>query len=207
MKTLRPALILASALLIGVSAAPAQNPPAPSAPAALVPGQPPPPPRVRASPHETISATIGGRGGPRITITYGRPYTKHPRSGEMRTIWGGLVPWDKAWRLGADEATLLITQAPLKFGDTTIPAGAYTLYLVPSESGVTKLAFSSALGKWGDPVDETNDIARVVMDKHAIETSVDQLTLGVEGDPSGAGGLLKIAWEKTVFSAAFSVVK
>src|SRR3954464_11858527 len=63
------------------------------------------------SPHETISTVIGDRRtGCRVTVTYGRPFTKDPKTGEPRKIWGGLVPWDKADRLGADEATLLITQ-------------------------------------------------------------------------------------------------
>ena len=70
-----------------------------------------------ASPHETTSTVIDGN---RVTITYGRPFTKDPKSGEMRKIWGGLVPYGKAWRMGADEATLLITQQPINFGETTI---------------------------------------------------------------------------------------
>src|SRR5271157_1209291 len=75
----------------------------------------------RTSPHETVSGVIDGS---RVTVTYGRPYTKDPHSGEARKIWGGLVPFGKVWRTGADEATLLITQKPIVFGDTTIPAGA-----------------------------------------------------------------------------------
>src|SRR5438270_13036568 len=86
------------------------------------------------SPHETTSGVIDGC---RVTITYGRPFTKDPKSGEPRKIWGGLVPWDKAWRTGSDEATVLITQQPLMFGDTMVPAGACTLYTVPSESGTS----------------------------------------------------------------------
>src|SRR4051812_41875438 len=97
-----------------------------------------------ASPHETTSTVIGDRRtGCRVTITYGRPYSKDPRSGNMRKIWGtkeekALEPYGSAWRLGSDEATLLITQQPLAFGDTVIPAGAYTLYMVPSDSGASK---------------------------------------------------------------------
>ena len=34
---------------------------------------------------------------------------------------------------------MLLTQQPLAFGDTVIPAGAYTLYIVPSEHGTSKL--------------------------------------------------------------------
>jgi hypothetical protein len=155
------------------------------------------------SPHETTSTTIGGRGGPRVTITYGRPYTKDPKTGEPRKVWGGLVAWDKAYRLGSDEATLLLTQAPLVIGETTIPAGAYTLYLVPSETGASKLAFSTNIGKWGVPVDETKDLARVDLKKETVATAVDQLTIAVENNPAG-GGVLKITWENTQFSVAFT---
>jgi len=89
-------------------------------------------PRPRTSPHETFSAFFGDSANRSlVTITYGRPYTKDPKTGEPRKIWGGLVPWDKAYRLGADEATLLLTGRPLAIGETVIPAGAYTLYLVP----------------------------------------------------------------------------
>ena len=56
----------------------------------------------RLSPHETISSVVGGD---RVMIGYGRPYTKSPRTGEVRKIWGKLVPFGKVWRTGADEAT------------------------------------------------------------------------------------------------------
>lgn len=176
--------------------------------AETAPASPLPAPRVRTSPHETISSVIGDRRtGNRVTITYGRPYTKDPKTGAPRKIWGSLVAWDKADRLGADEATLLITQHTLVMGETTIPAGAYTLYIVPSESGTTKLAFSSNLGKWGIPVDETKDVARVPLNKASLPAPVDQLTIGVENDKATENGVLKIQWETTEFSLPFTVKK
>jgi hypothetical protein len=160
------------------------------------------------SPHETISTVIGDRRtGCRVTVTYGRPFTKDPKTGEPRKIWGGLVPWDKADRLGADEATLLITQQPLMFGETTVPAGAYTLYIVPSTNGPSKLAISTSIGKWGVPVDEKHDLARVDLKKDTLDKEVDQLTIGIDKDAAGTGGVLKIMWENTQFSAPFTVKK
>jgi hypothetical protein len=47
--------------------------------------------RARISPHDTAKATIDGD---EIAIVYGRPYTKDPKTGEKRKIWGGLVPFD-----------------------------------------------------------------------------------------------------------------
>jgi hypothetical protein len=154
----------------------------------------------RVSPHETFSTVLGERStGNRITITYGRPYTKSPKTGEPRKIWGGLVPWDAAYRLGADEATLLTLQNPLVIGGAAVPAGAYTLYLVPSETGASKLGISTTVGQWGDPVDEAHDLVRVDAAKEALASPVSQLTLAVEKDASG-GGTLKIMWESTGFS-------
>lgn len=158
------------------------------------------------SPHETMSVPIGGnrRTGSTITITYGRPHRTHPRTGETRKVWGGLVPWDKADRLGADEATTMITQHPLEIGGQTIPAGVHTLYLVPSEKGATKLAFSKNIGKWGVPVDETQDVARVELKREPVSPPVDRLTIAIE-PASGNNGVLKILWDDTQWSVPFAV--
>ncbi len=155
------------------------------------------------SPHETTSAVIDGN---RVTVTYGRPYTKSPKTGEVRKIWGGLVPYGKAWRMGSDEATLLITQQPITLGGFDLPAGAYTLYMVPDEAGTAKLAISKKIGQWGVPVDEKNDLARVDLTKAATASPVEQFTMAVQKNPSG-GGLLKLSWENTEYSVPFAVKK
>jgi hypothetical protein len=155
------------------------------------------------SPHETISAVIDGN---RVTITYGRPYTTKPGTTEARKIWGGLVPYDKPWRMGADEATILITQKAIVLGGTTVPAGAYTLYMVPSETGVSKLAISTGLGGWGIPVDTKHDLAQVDLTKEALDKPVDQFTMGISKNPAG-GGVLKLSWESAQFSVPFTDAK
>ena len=155
------------------------------------------------SPHETLSSSINGN---RVTITYGRPFAIKPGTTEVRKIWGGLVPYGEPWRMGADEATTLITQKPIVLGGTTVPAGAYTLYMVPSETGVSKLAISTGLGGWGIPVDTKHDLAQVDLTKTALDKPVDQFTMGIAKNPDG-GGILKLSWESTQFSVAFTVAK
>lgn len=160
----------------------------------------------RLSPHEVVSARIDGA---LVQVIYGRPYTKDPRSGEMRKIWGGLVPYGKVWRTGADEATTLITQKTLMFGDTTVPAGAYTLWTLPADDGSAKLIINKQIGQWGvgpGTYDESNDLARIELTKTALDTPVDQFTMSVSKNPSG-GGILKMSWENTQYSAAFTVQK
>jgi DUF2911 family protein len=161
----------------------------------------------RISPHETVSKVINGS---RVMIVYGRPYTKDPQSGQDRKIWGDLVPYGEVWRTGADEATLLITQKPIVIAGTTIPAGAYTLWTLPNQDSTAKLIINKQIGQWGlgpGSYDEKQDLARVDLKKEALDTPVDQFTMEVAKDPSGAGGMLRMTWEKTGFSVPFTVQK
>lgn len=164
----------------------------------------------RISPHETISAAVDGN---RVTIVYGRPYTKDPKTGQPRKIWGGLVTYDKVWRTGADEATLLITQRPIVLGGLDLAAGAYTLWTLPAPDGKAKLIVNKQIGQWGennkDPkqvYDQSLDVGRIDLKKEASEHPVDQFTMSVGQNTSG-GGVVKLAWENTQYSATFTVKK
>jgi hypothetical protein len=160
----------------------------------------------RISPHETVSKAIDGN---RVTIVYGRPYTKDPKTGQDRKIWGDLVPYGEVWRTGSDEATLLITQQPIVIAGTTIPAGAYTLWTLPNQDGTAKLIINKQIGQWGlgpGSYDEKQDLVRVDLKKEAVATPVDQFTMAVSKDPS-SGGVLSMVWEKTEFSVPFTVQK
>jgi hypothetical protein len=157
----------------------------------------------RMSPHETVSAVVGGN---RVTIVYGRPYTTKPGTTEARKIWGGLVPYGKVWRVGADEATLLITQKPLAIGDTTVPAGVYTLFMLPNEDGTAKLILNKQIGQWGEEYDESQDLARVDLTKRTLDTPVNQFTVSVGKGDAGAG-VIKLSWENAEYSAKYTVAK
>jgi len=146
----------------------------------------------RVSPHETVNATVGDA---KITIVYGRPYTKDPKSGEKRKIWGGLVPYGKVWRMGADEATILTTDKNISIGGTAIAAGTYSLYLWPEE-GSAKLIVNKQTGQWGTKYDEKQDLVRIDLKKSAAEKPADQFTIAVDN------GMLKLMWEDTQYSAA-----
>ena len=65
----------------------------------------------RVSPHETTELALNGK---KITITYGRPSMKG------RKIVGGLVPFGQVWRTGADEASVLKTEADLMIGKLSV---------------------------------------------------------------------------------------
>ncbi len=163
----------------------------------------------RTSPHDVISSTFDGeRMGNRVMIVYGRPYSKNPRGEDIRTIWGGVVPWGGQWRLGADEATLMITQRPLTFGSLEVPAGAYSLYMMPVEQGTSQLIINKQIGQWGmgETYQEDMELGRVDLTRETVDERVDQLTMALERAESG-GGVLRITWENLSFTAPFTVGK
>src|SRR5688572_19643200 len=67
--------------------------------------------------------------GKKISVDYSRP------SAKGRKIYGGLVPYGQVWRTGANEATSFVTEKDIEVGGTSVPAGSYTLYTIPSETG------------------------------------------------------------------------
>ncbi len=160
----------------------------------------------RTSPHETVSANIDGS---LVTVVYGRPFTKDPKSGEARKIWGGLVPFGQVWRLGADEATLLVTAKPLDIAGTTIPAGAYELFMLPAENGASKLIVNKKLGEWGAyTYDDKQDLARLDLKQEAASLAPDQFTIAIDkGDKGSGAGTLKFAWADAMYSLPFTLKK
>ena len=163
--------------------------------------------RQRISPHETITETIDGN---ELKLVYGRPYSKKPGTTEVRKIWGGLVPYGKVWRTGADEATLLTTKQPIEIGGYSLAAGTYSLFTVPNEDGTAKLIINKKTGQWGIPYNEesekANELARVDLKKADLDKTVDQFTMAIDSEASG-GGVVKMQWEKTQYSVAFTVKK
>lgn len=71
-----------------------------------------------------------------LLVRYNRP------SARGRPLFGGIVPWDSIWCPGADEGTRLETTHDLAIGNATLPAGGYSLWLLPRASGPWTLIFS-----------------------------------------------------------------
>ena len=160
----------------------------------------------RVSPHETISRGIDDN---LVMIVYGRPYTKDPKTGEARKVWGDVVPYGKVWRLGADESTLLVNANPIMFGDVTVPAGAHELFMLPMEDGTAKLIINNRVGEWGAyTYDEKQDLARVDLKKEAAKEPADQFTIAIDKGEKGSGtGTLKFTWADETYALPFTVKK
>ena len=140
----------------------------------------------RPSPPGNATVTLNGK---KITIDYSRPFMKG------RKIMGGLVPYDKVWRTGANEATLLTTEADLDIGGTSVPAGKYTLWTLPAE-GTWKLIVNKQTGQWGTDYDQSQDLARVDMQKSQLERPVEQFTINLNKKANDTADLV-LQWENT----------
>jgi hypothetical protein len=147
----------------------------------------------RASPREEATANVAGA---HITVEYGRPFMKG------REIFGGLVPHDKVWRTGADEATILTTDRALVFGTLEVPAGTYSLYTIPGEAR-WELIVNRQTGQWGTRYDEAQDLGRVPMTVTRLDSPVEQFT--IEIGASNDGGELRFEWAQTRATAPFKV--
>ena len=115
-----------------------------------------------------------------------------------REIFGGLVPYGKVWRTGANEATTLTTAVDLNIGGTKVPAGKYTLWTLPS-ADTWKLVINKQTGQWGTNYDETQDLARIDMQKKDLSAPVEQFTISFDKKGQDTADLV-MQWEKTSVS-------
>lgn len=145
------------------------------------------------SPRDTARATIRGA---QVLVDYGRPAKRG------RLVFGGLVPWNRVWRTGANEATHFRTDRDLRMTGTTIPAGTYTLWSLPTPTG-WKLIINKRTGQWGTMYDPRYDFARLDLQVTTLPEVVERFTISLE--ERGEKGLLKLAWDRTAASIEFTV--
>ena len=106
-----------------------------------------------ASPKAEVMQTIGVTD---ITVTYHRPAVKD------RTIWGELVPYDKVWRAGANNATKIEFSNDVTVQGKPLSAGAYSFFVIPSKSGEWTAIFNTVADQWGAyNYDESKDALRI----------------------------------------------
>jgi hypothetical protein len=146
------------------------------------------------SPPAETSVTIAGKA---IRIQYAAP------SMRGRKIFGGLEPYGRVWRAGANDATALHTDANLDIGGLSVPKGDYTLfvYLDPNQ---WQLIVSKQTGEWGLDYNQSRDLGRVKMDMSKPPKPIEtyKMTLSSVGANKGK---LQLAWENTIAEVGITV--
>jgi hypothetical protein len=146
----------------------------------------------RVSPNVKLTQTIGVTD---FTLTYSRPGVRN------RPVWGELVPWDKPWRTGANEATTFTCSTDIRVNGQTLPAGTYSFFTIPNPTEWT-IVFSKQKDQWGafdyDPKDDQLRVPAKPMAgeyREWMEFGFEDLTpASLPLSPSA--GKLVLRWEK-----------
>jgi hypothetical protein len=169
-----------------------------------------------ASPEGTSATQVNGRW---IEIVNGRPILRGRTNifGSGADYGQKLNDGGPVWRAGANNTTLLKTEAPLEIGGRRIEPGEYAVLIeLKSEKDWTFILSTQPRQAKFDPKNTTElfggynykpdrDVARAPMRVEAIPFSVDQLTWGFS-DVTPAGGTMRIWWEKAMASVPFKIL-
>jgi hypothetical protein len=148
----------------------------------------------RPSPPASASCDLGG--GKSIKTDYSSPRLKG------RKMIGGVEPYGKVWRNGANEATTFVTTSDLMVGGSHVPAGSYTIFAIPNKDRWT-LIINKKTGEWGIPYKyESDELARVDMKLSTLPSSVENFTIAY--DKTATGCTLREEWDTTRASVDIS---
>ena len=139
------------------------------------------------SPEATEEITVGDLS---VQVDYCQPSVKG------RTIFGDLIPFDKVWRTGANEATVITFNREVSIGGQKLAAGKYSLWTIPAQ-GDWSVIFNSETGQWGTNYDETKDVLKVTAATTQTAESTELLTISFV-DVDSAGINMNLKWDKTL---------
>ncbi|MFL5730046.1 MAG: DUF2911 domain-containing protein [Cytophagaceae bacterium] len=144
----------------------------------------------KASPEVTAEYKKNGKD---ISVFYCSPSKKG------RVIFDSLVPYGKAWRTGANEATTFTTGTELNIGGKALPAGKYTLWTIPEKNEWTVI-LNSKQYDWGvknfqgDASREPEaDVLQVKVPVQTLEAPQEQFSITF---PDSDSLMMVLAWDK-----------
>jgi len=125
-----------------------------------------------------------------IELSYSRPGIKG------RTIFGDLVPYDKVWRTGANNATTLTFGDDVIIGDTKVPAGKYGLLTIPGQNEWTFIITRQLDVTNSAAYKQDQDVVRVKAQPHDMPFSLETFTI-LFSDVTSSSCNLTLCWDKT----------
>lgn len=141
------------------------------------------------SPAATAEGTIDGV---KVKIDYSQP------SARGRKMVGGVDPYGKVWRTGANETTTIEFSAPVKIEGKDVPAGKYALFTIPGENEWVIIINKGI--KWGAyTYKEEEDVIRATVKPSKASAFVETFNIAVEKDQ------VAMKWEN--WQVAFKVKK
>lgn len=151
--------------------------------------------RAQGNARGTSSVTLKGE---TVSVDYGRPALKGRTTDELlgRLNSGGV------WRLGANTSTTFKTGVDLAFGDVTVPAGEYSIWMQRQADNSWKLLFDKQHGQWGEPAANPADcFASTPLTSATPAASTETLTITLS--KAAGEGKLTIEWGTLEVSTNF----
>jgi hypothetical protein len=143
-----------------------------------------------ASPNVIAKGAVGGEP---VVVSYGSPRRRN------RTILGGVVPFDKVWRTGANQATVIVFDKALVIGGAALPAGSYSLWTLPKKDGSVDLIVNEQHGQYGTDYDGSHDIVHIPMKVGTVGTPQENFAIAI------ANGELSISWDTFVWTVPIAL--
>jgi tetratricopeptide (TPR) repeat protein len=125
-----------------------------------------------------------------VEVDYSRPNKND------RNIFGGLVPFDKPWRTGANQPTKIKTSGPVKFGEKEVPAGEYVLYTIPGASEWQIILSKNLTAQSLADHKPDQEAARVSAKPATLAAPAETFTIGFE-DLRANSAIFYLEWDKT----------
>lgn len=132
-----------------------------------------------------------------VELSYSRPNIKD------RKIYGDLVPFDKVWRTGANQATTVSFSDEVTIGGKKIPAGKYGLLTIPGKESWTIIITKQVDVTSPAAYKQDQDVVRVTAKPMAIPSKVESFTMQF-GDVKATSCALYMMWGNTVVSLPIS---
>ncbi|MBT8266021.1 MAG: DUF2911 domain-containing protein [Bacteroidia bacterium] len=134
-----------------------------------------------------------------VSIEYSRPNMRG------RTIFGGLVPYGKIWRTGANARTKITFSDDVVVGETTLKAGSYAIFTIP-QADTWEVIFYTDHAGGGAPaeLDETKVAARVTAQVDPVEMNIETFTISFD-DLTSSSAVIGFLWEKSYVGVTFKV--
>ena len=142
-----------------------------------------------ASPAASFEQEVGSG---KIKITYSRPLVRG------RKIFGELVPFDKLWRTGASDCTVITTSEDISFVNNVLKAASYSIFSIPSINEWTIIVNSDTTLHGETGYDEKKDIMRFKVPLEKSPNFYETFTIELNDINSKGEAFLKILWENTM---------
>jgi tetratricopeptide (TPR) repeat protein len=140
-----------------------------------------------ASQHSVVKQRVGLTD---VEVDYSRP------NKNGREIFGGLVPFGKLWRTGANAVTKIKFNRAVTLGGKEIPAGDYALFTIPTANEWTIILSKDAKVQSAADYKQENDAARITATPESIPITIETFTIALN-DVKGASATLDFVWDKT----------